>query len=154
MKTKEQEQKALDQIKKILADFGPDTYLGIAFEGVLEDAQENIDNDWGCSMKQRYKKAFEDGEEAAKEAEQAKKELEDLRPKVLPSEVMVAILSTVYEYQAVLEEKAEVEAQNIVNFADDTTQPAFTQAVRCHRVYLRRIQEQEDIISAVVHTEQ
>lgn len=52
MATKEQERKALEQIKAIVAKLGEDSYIGTAFDGCFEIAQENIDNDWACSYKQ------------------------------------------------------------------------------------------------------
>ena len=57
MTTKAQERKALEQIKKIVEGLGENSYIGMAFEGCFEMAQENIDNDWGCSMKQRAESA-------------------------------------------------------------------------------------------------
>ena len=53
MTTKEQERKALAQISSIIEKLGPDSYIGIAFEGCIQDAVENIENDWACSWKQR-----------------------------------------------------------------------------------------------------
>ncbi|MBQ2543750.1 MAG: hypothetical protein II556_02220, partial [Bacteroidales bacterium] len=53
MATKEQERKALAQISSIIEKLGPDSYIGIAFEGCIQDAVENIENDWACSWKQR-----------------------------------------------------------------------------------------------------
>lgn len=68
--TKEQERKALARIKKIVEELGEDSYIGMAFEGCFEVAEENIENDFACSMKQRaehaemeagkYKKMHED----------------------------------------------------------------------------------------------
>ncbi|MBQ3326184.1 MAG: hypothetical protein IJG86_00175 [Clostridia bacterium] len=55
--TKEQEKKALEKIRKIVADLGADSYIGIAFEGCFEDAEENIENDWMDSMKGRWQVA-------------------------------------------------------------------------------------------------
>ena len=43
--TKEQELKALEKIKKIVADLGEDSYIGMAFEGCFEIAKDNIEND-------------------------------------------------------------------------------------------------------------
>ena len=57
MTTKEQERKALEQIRKIVAGLGKDSYIGTAFEGCFEIAEENIENDFGCSMKQRAESA-------------------------------------------------------------------------------------------------
>ena len=52
MATKEQERKALEQIKKIVEGLGENSYIGTAFEGCFEIAEDNIKNDFACSMKQ------------------------------------------------------------------------------------------------------
>ena len=57
MTTKEQERKALAQIRKIVESLGDDSYVGTAFEGCFEIAETNIQNDWACSMKQRAEEA-------------------------------------------------------------------------------------------------
>lgn len=49
--TKEQERKALARIKKIVEELGEDSYIGMAFDGCFELAEENIENDFACSMK-------------------------------------------------------------------------------------------------------
>ena len=54
-KTKNEEYDALVQIRGILKDFDPEnTYIGKAFEGCVELAQENLNNDWMLSWKGRY----------------------------------------------------------------------------------------------------
>jgi len=54
-KTKAEEYEALSQIRGILKDFDPEsTYIGKAFEGCVEQAQENICNDWMLSWMGRY----------------------------------------------------------------------------------------------------
>ena len=65
MITKDQERKALEQIKKIVDSLGDDSYIGTAFEGCFEIAAKNIENDFACSMKER-----------AEIAERRKRELE------------------------------------------------------------------------------
>lgn len=82
MITKEQERKALAKIKKILEEVGEDSYIGIAMEGVLDDAEENIENDFALSMKGRWQTttkliSMRDDEIKAKdmEIERLKKEL-------------------------------------------------------------------------------
>lgn len=73
--TKEQERKALEQIKSILAGLSddPDTsYLLRAFEGCVEDAEANIENDFGNSWKRR--------------AESAEKRIKELEEKVKATE--------------------------------------------------------------------
>lgn len=54
-KTKAEEYEALIQIRRILKDFDPeDTHIGKAFEGCVEQAKQNIDNDWMFSFRSRY----------------------------------------------------------------------------------------------------
>ena len=57
MTTKEQERKALEKIRKIVEELGEDSYVGTAFEGCFEIAEDNIENDFACSMKQRWETA-------------------------------------------------------------------------------------------------
>ena len=57
MVSKEQERKALEQIKKIVDGLGPDSYIATAFDGCFEDAQENIENDFAVSNRQRWQSA-------------------------------------------------------------------------------------------------
>lgn len=83
--TKEQERKALEKIKKIVTDLGEDSYISMAFEGCFEIAEGNIENDFGCSMKQRaessaaeaakYKEMYES---AVKDYEAEKRTVEEL----------------------------------------------------------------------------
>ena len=87
--TKEQERKALEQIKKIVEGLGDNSYIGMAFEGCFEIAEENITNDFGCSMKQRADKAAEEAEyfkgaaeNFAAEQEKAQKRVEELEKTV------------------------------------------------------------------------
>lgn len=88
MATKEQERKAVEQIRKIVAGLGEDSYVGTALDGCLEIAEENIENDFACSMKQRWeaaearaKKAEEDREyfrqEATRQSEYTEKATEE-----------------------------------------------------------------------------
>ena len=53
MTTKKEEREALELIRNILANLDSDGYLNTAFEGCLEMAEENIENDWACSMYQK-----------------------------------------------------------------------------------------------------
>lgn len=69
---KGEELKALAQIKKIVDGLGENSYIAAAFEGCFEIAEDNIGNDFVCSMKQR-------AEAAEKEAEKFKKENYELR---------------------------------------------------------------------------
>ncbi len=70
--SKQQEREALDQIRAIVGALGPDSYLATAFSGCFELAEENIENDFALSMKDR--------------AESAKREADELREKLAESE--------------------------------------------------------------------
>ena len=59
MTTKEQERKALAQIRKIVEGLGENSYLSFAFEGCFEKAEENIENDFACSYKQELNGALD-----------------------------------------------------------------------------------------------
>lgn len=62
--TKQQEREALDKIRKIVEQLGPDSYLATTFEGCFDLAAENINNDWACSMADRARRADKRAEEA------------------------------------------------------------------------------------------
>ena len=70
--TKDQERKALEQIKAILATLGPNSYVATALDGCLEDAERNIEDDAAYSMKSRL--------------ESAEREIADLKDKLAESE--------------------------------------------------------------------
>ena len=67
MTTKDQEREALRQIQDILSQLEPDSYLNTAFDGCLADAEDNIDNDFMMSWKQRAASAAEAEKLAQKE---------------------------------------------------------------------------------------
>lgn len=77
--TKDQEREALEKIKAILDTLGPDSYVGTAFEGCLEIAEENIEDDFACSMKQRV-------EAAVVENSRLKERVKELEDKLAESE--------------------------------------------------------------------
>lgn len=60
MTTKNDERNALAEIRRIVDSLGPDSYIGTAFEGCWEIASDNIENDFACSMKERWESARED----------------------------------------------------------------------------------------------
>lgn len=51
--TKAQERETLEKIKAMVAELGPNSYLKTAFDGVFEDAEQNIEDDAAYSMKAR-----------------------------------------------------------------------------------------------------
>lgn len=60
--SKEQERKALKKIMDIVASLGEDSYVATAFEGCFEIAAQNIEDDFACSMKQRWESAEKEAE--------------------------------------------------------------------------------------------
>lgn len=57
MATKQQEREALDKIAEIIKGLGQDSYIAAAFDGCLDMAEDNIGNDFMCSMKARAEEA-------------------------------------------------------------------------------------------------
>ena len=91
MATKAEERNALEQIIKIINSLGPDSYIGTAMDGMIEDAKENIENDFALSMKDRWMtaesrmdeinvdlgRAYEERDSARKELTLVKRTLSD-----------------------------------------------------------------------------
>lgn len=77
--TKDQEREALEKIKAIVEALGPDSYIGTALDGCFEIAEENIENDFACSMKQRV-------EAVVVENTRLKEKVKELEDKLAESE--------------------------------------------------------------------
>lgn len=82
MATKEQERKALEEIRNIVSELGEDSYIGKAFEGCYEIAEENIENDFWISMEDKYTMANRNAAESKDEASRYKKQIERLEKQV------------------------------------------------------------------------
>lgn len=52
--TKQQERDALWEIRKIVEELGPSSYVATAFQGCFEDAMDNIENDFASSYYTRW----------------------------------------------------------------------------------------------------
>ncbi len=140
MATKEQERKALAQIRKIVDGLGEDSYIGMAFEGCYEIAEENIDNDFGCSMKQRWESAEKEADHFRELAgsltddlEKAREEIKNLQKKVLPVEDMQRLHNLACRERISEKEKMEKAANKIVEEADNPNSKDFRNAVEEHR---------------------
>lgn len=157
--TKEQELKALEKIKKIVADLGDDSYIGMAFEGCFEIAEDNIENDFGCSMKQRaessaaeaakYKEMYES---TVKDYEAEKRTVEELEQKVLTLEETGAIKSLLAYSQTEAIRRTEESARRIVEFADNPDSAEFKQAVQDNRHNKRLVEESGKLIQRILDT--
>jgi len=117
MTTKEQERKALEQIRSIIESLGEGSYIGAAFEGCLDIAEENIADDMACSMKQRWESAQAD---LAKSVEENR----SLRKKIDEQEASICTLN------CRLDEAGKTEAQLRTTLAD-TAEELYQTNVKC-----------------------
>lgn len=112
MTTKEQERKALEQIKKIVEGLGEGSYVAAAFEGCFEDAESNIENHFAGSMKNRYE--FE-----AKRRSELFEQNKKLTLKVLTLEDTVDRLTKIIE---IVEANADVDFNRIKTESDQSVE--------------------------------
>lgn len=151
MTTKEQERKALAQIRKIVEGLGADSYVATAFEGCFEIAESNIENDWACSMKQRAESAEKKvstleldnkdlrlvikkaKEEASKKQTELEEKIVDLGSRVLDGDDLTDCRQMVDNEAYEAEKEMKAAALEIVTFADDPASTNFQEAVRTHR---------------------
>ncbi len=80
--TKDEEFKALEKIRKIVEGLGEDSYIGTAFEGCFEVAEDNIRNDFMCSMKQRCQSAEKAAEKSSQELKERDNQIEQLKEEI------------------------------------------------------------------------
>lgn len=73
MMTKDEERAVLRKIEKLIKSTEEGSYIRAAFEGCIEDAEENITNDWACSWKDRAASAEHRAEDAEKRKSEAEK---------------------------------------------------------------------------------
>ncbi len=77
--TKAEERKVLEQIKTLIESTGADSYISAAFDGCIELATENIDNDYMFSFPDKLDGLRIRAQNDAQEAKTAKALLEDER---------------------------------------------------------------------------
>ncbi len=79
MTTKEQERKALEEIKAIVEKVGGDqSYIGMAFKGCFEIAEDNITNDFGDSWMDRWASIVDENNKHIDEVRQLKRDREGM----------------------------------------------------------------------------
>ena len=141
MTTKQQEREALQKIRDIIAELGEGSYLGFAFDGCFEIAEQNLDCDFCTSPKVR----LEDTQWKLEQAELRIKTLtnenteyvaaiEALQKRVLSIDVLETLKGVVaqqcYETEADLNDAASV----IVANAENPNSNEFKNAVHRHRM--------------------
>lgn len=140
MATKEQERKALAQIRKIVDGLGEDSYIGKAFEGCYEIAEENINNDFGCSMKQRWESAEDEADHFRQLAGQLRTELdgcekkaEMYRKRSMTADEIAVVAALIELRYTELKNTVKSAAEDIVTYADRPRSNEFQSAVTIHR---------------------
>lgn len=156
--TKQQERDTLAAIKKMVEELGPQSYLATAFEGVFEDAESNIENDFADSMKARWLHAdaqlnaangtIEELKEQLAESEkdyeaahaathsisdQKDAEIAALRECALTPDDLTDVIQLVEEKRSILGAEVKEAADKIVAWATEPEANIFKQAVDNHR---------------------
>lgn len=85
--TKDQERAALEAIRKMVAELGPDSYIATTFEGCFEIAEQNIDNDFADSMAGRVQVEHDRATAAEEARDEANQRAELLARKMEGMEV-------------------------------------------------------------------
>lgn len=175
--TKEQERESLEKIKAMVAELGPQSYLKTAFDGVFEDAEQNIEDDAAYSMKARLElqaqRAIERGYEVDQLEAEIKKlhggidkltqkdeerkatiirleeERDELKKHVLPIWLHSAIYSLVSEELATTRQQMEQTAETMACCADAPQDIAFTEAVKSYRAAKERREVCEQIVKGL-----
>ena len=135
MTTKEQERKALAKIREIIDGLGENSYIATAFAGCLEDASENIENDFACSMKDRFENAEKTVERVTKERDEARELLkietekrEKLAARTLDKSDTESLLKIVREKLKNAIEREKNASAEIVEHCENPKSQEFEQA--------------------------
>lgn len=163
--TKAQEREALEKIKAIVATLGPRSYVGTALDGCLEDAEVNIENDFGDSMRARWMEAENRVAQAAREAAAAKEELEQVRKhlqtaeddanfyrdKILDSDDLTDIAQMVENTISRLRDMVKAAEGTILEYAEHPETTTFVDAVRERKNIAKDIEYYQALAQRVKH---
>lgn len=135
--TQDQERKAIEEIRKIVDNLGENSYVGAAMEGVLELAEDNIENDFVQSMKESV-------ETAEKRAHELEEELEEARACILPEEVRQKFYGIAFDKKYKAQAEAMTAAERMAE-AVECGENARPDAIR-YRAMTEEVKEWKDII--------
>ena len=172
--TKDQEREALEIIRRMVMDLGPDSYLRTAFAGCFEDAENNIENDFGDSMKARWqhtetqleaarseikvlkdelaesKKDYEAAHAAAHQiAEQKDAEIATLQARALTADDLTDISRALSDKALELGREVSNASERIVEAAENPESAAFQNAVKDHRAAKADLSYYTELLSRV-----
>ena len=145
--TKDQERKALEEIRKIVDNLGENSYVGAAMEGVLELAEDNIENDFVQSMKESVETAEKRAHELEEENERlkaTKEKLEEERARILPEEVRQKFYGIAFDKKYKAQAEAMTAAERMAE-AVECGGNARPDAIR-YREMTEEVKEWKDII--------
>ena len=134
--TKQQERDTLAAIRQMVEELGPQSYLATAFEGCFEDAESNIENDFGDSMKTRWLHAdaqLNAAKGTIEELEAQKRSMDEAEARRVTETDLVHLIRLAEEDLAEAEQRRDAAAQDILTYADDPACEEFRQAVAAHR---------------------
>lgn len=173
--TKQQERDTLEIIRKMVEELGPQSYIATAFDGCFDDAESNIENDFGDSMSRRWKYSESQLESAKEEIKELKERLEEskkdweaahaaaheisdqkdaeiaaLQAQILSPDDMEDIRQLLRDRATEADEKAKEAAAEIVEHADDPAGKEFQNAVKMHRNYTWEAEYTRNLLERVV----
>lgn len=157
MTSKAQERKALEQIKAILSTLDPDGWVNTAFEGVINDAEENIENDFALSMNGRWQTAEQNIAHLEEELKQAKDKAEaatmraDRYAKTLLSPKDMATISSVLQYHNQIKYEKDIAEQNetILKYAETPDCDEFKCAVNKRKLSQRLSGQLHELVGRI-----
>ena len=114
----------------MVAELGPQSYLATAFEGVFEDAEINIENDFADTQLNAAKGTIEELRERLAENE---KEVATLRERTITPDDLTDVIHLVTEKRLALDTEVKNAAERIVEAAAEPESAEFQNAVKDHR---------------------
>lgn len=161
--TKEQEREAMEKIKAMVAELGPQSYLKTAFEGVFEVAEMNIDEDAAYSfpgrvslleeqlkeMGSKYNAARSDVEVLRSQLDHAQEQADALKKQQFPVWLHSAVYGLASEELATSKARMEQAAETMAYYAEAPQDIAFTEAVKGYRAAKERREVCEQIVKGL-----
>ena len=161
--TKAQEREALEKIKAMVAELGPQSYLATAFEGVFEVAEMNIDEDAAYSfpgrvslleeqlkeMGSKYNAARSDVEVLRSQLDHAQEQADALKKQQFPVWLHSAVYGLASEELATSKARMEQAAETMAYYAEAPQDIAFAEAVKGYRAAKERREVCEQIVKGL-----
>lgn len=159
--TKERE--ALEKIKAMVEELGPQSYLKTAFTGVYEVAEMNIEEDAAYSfpgrislleeqlreMGSKYNAAHSDAEVLRSQLDHAQEQVDALKGRQLPAWLQSAAYGLVVEELAAAQKRMEQSAETMAYYAEAPQDIAFAEAVKSYRAAKERRGVCEQIVKGL-----